>query len=84
MKITRNQDAGPMAPLAKRFYVPFTVTSECPQCGSECEVDLEHQYLSYPVIGRASRVYFVCECEHEWQENIVVDVTLAAEGQALR
>lgn len=76
MKIER-KDSQSKRELDKRFYVPFVVQDDCEECGTVAKVDLEEQYLSYPVIGQPENIYFYCRnCEHEWQGRVVLDVTL--------
>ena len=64
MKLLENVGIG--TELSKRQHLDGVVlTKEC-KCGEIIEVDLEHQYLSYPVIGCESSVYLYCdECGEE-------------------
>ena len=59
--------------LSKRQHLDGVVlTKEC-KCGEVIEVDLEHQYLNYPVIGYESSVYLYCdECGEEYPPMKVV------------
>jgi hypothetical protein len=73
--------------MEKRCYLPFVVKSNCPKCGTEATADLESSYLSYPIVGEPEAVCFSChKCEtpdedEEWEELVVLDVTLAAAHQ---
>jgi len=63
--------------LDKRFYAPFVVQDKCEECGTVAKVDLEDQYLSYPIIGEPNELYFYCrKCEHDWRRRVVLDVTI--------
>lgn len=63
--------------LDKRFYVPGVVlTSKCPECGVEKTVDLTHEYMSYPTIGK-NEITFTHEIEdgenydtHDWTVEV--------------
>lgn len=81
MKITEKKVAGDNFQIdVKRFYLPFIIETNCPECGELHEHDLTEYYLAYPRIARASKIYFSCECEHEWSEEVVVNVTLTQAG----
>ena len=59
--------------------VPYTVTSNCPQCGIEDTRDFSIDYLSYPTIDNPVKVYFYHDTEdgdHEWQEFVILRVSL--------
>lgn len=65
MRVLENVGIG--TELSKRQHIDGVVlTKEC-KCGEVIEVDLEHQYLSYPTIGYESSVYLYCdECGEEY------------------
>lgn len=71
MRVLENVGFG--TELSKRQHLDGVVlTKEC-KCGEVIEVDLEHQYLSYPVIGYESSVYLYCdECGEEYPPMKVV------------
>ena len=71
MKVLENVGIG--TELSKRQHLDGAVlTKEC-KCGEFIEVDLEIQYLSYPVIGYESSVYLYCdECGEEYPPMKVV------------
>lgn len=76
-KIVRLRGEG--VELDKRTYVPFRVESKCPNCGRIVKIDLTDDYLSYPVTGEVSTLGFGhCddECQHEWEVDVILDVTL--------
>ena len=51
----------------KRFYVPYTVSDDCPKCGKECSTDLDREYLHYPSLTKPNYVGLVCEaCQKDW------------------
>jgi len=69
----------------KRFYLPYEVTSTCPQCGKEETTDLSVNYLSYPSDGETEISFSHCEdeddededpCTNEWSEVVVLAITL--------
>ncbi len=65
--------------LDKRTYLPFEVTSTCPQCGAEITKDMTRHYLSYPATGKPEKMYFSHEAEggeHDWHEMVIVGFTL--------
>lgn len=64
MKVLENVGIG--TELSKRQHLEGVVlTKEC-KCGEFIEVDLESQYLSYPVIAHESSVYLYCdECDED-------------------
>ncbi len=80
-KITRNDNTD-FEIEVKRFYIPFTIHSNCPRCDRPHSVDLEDQYLSYPVVGEPVEVYFGCEegdCYDdgpEWEVKVIVSLDL--------
>ena len=71
MKVLENVGIG--TELSKRQHLDGVVlTKEC-KCGELIELDLETQYLSYPVIGYESSVYLYCdECGEEYPPMKVV------------
>lgn len=70
--------------LDKRTYLPFVCVSACPVCGRDEETDLRSQYLSYPTVGMAEKVWFHHNEDdesveyHEWSEDVVIGLTLTA------
>jgi len=51
----------------KRFYVPYTVSDDCPKCGKERSTDLDREYLQYPSLKKPNYVSMWCEsCRHGW------------------
>lgn len=61
----------------KRFYLPLTISDECPECGVEVENDCEITYLSYPTLNVPHCETFWCEdCEEEWEGWIQLDLTV--------
>lgn len=88
MRIERKEGA-PRELSIKRLYLPFTVISNCPSCGSECSTDLSDYGMMYPTPGKPTGVYFVCQNTqahnddgfYEWDERVVFDFTLKAAGE---
>lgn len=71
MKVLENVGIG--TELSKRQHLDGVVLTKDCKCGEVIEVDLEHQYLSYPVIGYESSVYLYCdECGEEYPPMKVV------------
>lgn len=63
----------------KRFYLPLTISDECPECGAEVENDCEITYLSYPTLNVPRSETFWCEdCDEEWVGWIQLDLTVKA------
>jgi hypothetical protein len=62
----------------KRCYVPLTITDECPECGEEAERDYKQAYFSYPTLNVPLCQTFECECGHEWERWIQLDLTVKA------
>lgn len=62
----------------KRFYVPFVVSSPCPQCEELDVQDLSrHHYFAYPIVGEPIPFGFYCsECDTEWSHRVVLGITL--------
>ena len=67
----------------KRFYIPFEVTTTCPKCGHVNTVDLNNEYLSYPILGEPDKVYFSCYnedkedyCEEEYEVEVILNLSL--------
>lgn len=64
MRVLENVGIG--TELSKRQHIDGVLLTKDCKCGEVIEVDLEHQYLSYPVIGYESSVYLYCdECGEE-------------------
>lgn len=64
--------------FSKRTYLPFTITATCPACGVETEQNLDEDYLSYPLLSVDEEVGFYCECEHEWDVTIKLNLDIVA------
>ena len=66
--------------LDKRTYLPGIVfKSSCPSCKREAEKDMEHSYLSYPIVGKPCTVYWCCHgCEKEWQTQVRLSLAVDA------
>lgn len=63
----------------KRFGLPgVTIIDECPNCKAKVEDDLGDRYLTYPPAGKWFTYGLYCqECEHEWEFEIKLDITLS-------
>jgi uncharacterized protein (UPF0212 family) len=67
------------AQLDKRTYLPgIVITSKCPKCGANYEMDFRDRYLSYPVVGKTIELTAFCgDCEHEGKlGKVILKVTL--------
>jgi hypothetical protein len=54
---------------AKRQYIPFKLTTECPACGAQVVYPFdERNYLSYPALGGGpfTQGLACAECWHNW------------------
>lgn len=71
MKVLENVGIG--TELSKRQHLNDVVLTKDCKCGEVIEVDLEKDYLYYPVIGHESSVYLYCdECGEEYPPMKVV------------
>ena len=71
MKVLENVGIG--TELSKRQHLDGVVLTKDCKCGEVIEVDLEHQYLDYPIIGYESSVYLYCdECGEEYPPMKVI------------
>lgn len=63
----------------KRFYLPLTISDECPKCGVTVENNCQIKCLSYPTLNTPLRETFRCEdCDEEWMGWIQLDLTVKA------
>jgi len=61
----------------KRFYVPFTLKENCPNCGERYTHCFDEAYLSYPMIGEPETVNCYCyKCDHEWERQIILTLDM--------
>ena len=88
MRIENNKSTGLSLDM-KRCYLPITIHDKCPECGKEIAKNLATDYLSYPELGRPTKVtmYHYDEgdaedgsddVEHEWSVKVVIRVTAEA------
>lgn len=64
--------------LDKRSYFPgVKLKTACPKCKAKQERDFGDDYLSYPEVGKRTKVGFDCqECNVEWTVDVIVDLSL--------
>ena len=76
MKIENN--GKPFEVEEKRFYVPGSVMKgKCPKCGAAYKHDFGEDYFAYPSVNEPIEVHCTCgKCEHEWDERVVLRVTV--------
>lgn len=61
----------------KRFYVSGVKFRDvCPKCGYENTLDLDRQYLSYPIVGENSDAMYCVECGNEWHISYNLEIKL--------
>lgn len=62
----------------KRFYLPgITLKFTCPKCGHTYARDMGDNYLPYPRVGVPIVAHAHCpECEHEWDYQLKLNVSL--------
>jgi len=61
----------------KRFYLPIVIKRKCPNCGNECEFDLDSDYLSYPTVNKKERITFYCdECDINFEVDSIIRINL--------
>lgn len=66
----------------KRFYLPAIIKGKCPECGNPTEIDLETDYLSYPILNDfESRHLYCCECDHYQEIEIKIEMSISVKGQ---
>jgi len=69
--------------LGKRTYIDFQETLECSVCGADITVDMNEQYMSYPVPGgKANRYSVDCdECGARYVVPYAVSLTAERVGE---
>ncbi len=61
----------------KRCYLDAKIESDCPHCGTSRCMDLNSEYLSYPDIGKTTKLDMWCsKCDYEWEIAYVLNVSL--------
>lgn len=61
----------------KRYYLPIVLTKECESCKKLLEVDLDSNYLSYPIINKPYEIWFYCEdCDTEYKDFITLRISI--------
>ena len=61
----------------KRFYMPYSINWECPNCKECYSEDLNEQYLSHPTTGTPIDFDVYCrKCEHEDKIKVQLDIDL--------
>ena len=77
MKIIKNKGYKLFEIEVKRFYIPFSVETNCPRCNTVQTQNLEVDYLSYPTVGNPIDLDFYCgACEHEFSEKVKLEINL--------
>ena len=57
----------------KRCYVDIMIDEVCPVCKNLVYCDLNHNYLSHPVVGEVDHLYFMCDyCDTEFTVPMTV------------
>lgn len=63
----------------KRFHLPVYFDVKC-SCGAVKTVDLEHDYLCYPVVGAEEDQYWCCnECGEEYTYKTKLNISLSVD-----
>lgn len=60
----------------KRFYLPFEIKAECPNCFSDVSRDLSYSYLSYPVTGPNVVSLYCGRCGHDFDVRVELELHL--------
>jgi len=61
----------------KRFYLPIVITKECKSCNKPMHIDLESNYLFYPIVNKPYEVGFYCEeCDEEYMIPIILRISV--------
>lgn len=69
----------------KRFYIPVKIKKQCPECGNNCDVDLDENYLSYPEINGKESVYFYCtNCKCEFKTYVILQLSLEVDKECYK
>ncbi len=67
-------------PEVKRYYLPYQIFSNCPQCNYYHKCDLQTEPLHNPKPNSKEEIYFVCnenKCEDfDWTETVIFDVII--------
>lgn len=60
----------------KRFYIPYTIKTKCPNCDNDVEF-LGDDYISYPILNAEEFIYSCCsECDYEMEMPVKIGMTL--------
>lgn len=60
----------------KRFYLPVSFDVKC-MCGKISNINLEQDYISYPVVGEPEKIYWYCngcDTEHDFNINLKIAI----------
>jgi hypothetical protein len=61
----------------KRCYLPFTLTTDCTHCGERLIDNLQHNYLSSPMINKTFSYIFYClECDNESSVELEISMDI--------
>ena len=61
----------------KRCYLPFSIITNCPNCGSTIERDVSTDYLSFPYLNSKECVGLYCtECENDFVIDIKISINV--------
>jgi hypothetical protein len=61
----------------KRFYLPFKLQDECPECGEHHERDFNDHYLFHPFVNKPTTFGCTCyECGYEWEIQVLLTLDM--------
>jgi len=64
----------------KRLYLPFKTEVVCPSCKNKKEIDLNFDYLSYPILNKKESFYIYCnKCDIEFETLITLKLNITIE-----
>lgn len=66
----------------KRFHLPIIIKRKCPNCSSDCELDLNSDYISYPIINKKERITFYCDgCNINFEVDSILRISLEVDNK---
>ena len=64
----------------KRFYLDIKIPVKCAHCGADIELDLNRDYIDYPVPNKESKMHVYCsDCDEESYFPYKLRISIEAE-----
>ena len=68
----------------KRLYLPLAIDVICPNCGKSIKIDLDDNYLSYPVVNNKYSLYNYCNhCNNDFSMDVYLKMNLIIDRKSL-